>query len=433
MKIEKIKPIPQNMLALIKRTDKRFKPNPDGHVRYYAYLTKNDGELCKVTCAVKHHKGKWYCKQVAVHGLHSDRCFAKDMDFNYIAGYLVGWHAEGITPRARWYEGDWGHADDQYFDPYAHLVNPEYTHKFPTFKYAACDLYKGDNIMQYLRTYEKYPQAEYLVKLGLSFLTDSKQILQKIGKDKRFAKWIATNRAELEHCYISAIMNAHKQGKPIKEVQAYEASKKYLAKPQFAPIRAMLGGQYEEYVKYIAKQNINDTLYLDYLKACNFLGLDMTEDRNRYPHDFMRWHDIRIDEYHTAKALKDMEQKKELFDKFAEVAQKYLAMQGTSKYAFVAVIAKTPYELIKEGDALHHCVGRMGYDQKFVREQTLIFFIRSTANPEKPLATVEYSVKKREILQCYADHNSTPDQSVMDYVNNVWLPHANKAIKKIAA
>lgn len=137
--------------------------------------------------------------------------------------------------------------------------------------------------------------------------------------------------------------------------------------------------------------------------------------------------------YATAKALKDEEEKKALCAKFAEIATKYLPLQGTNQYAYVAVIAKSPFELRKEGEALHHCVGKMGYDQKFVREQTLIFFIRSTENPEIPLATVEYSVKNRSVLQCYADHNQKPDQAVMDYVNNVWLPHANKAIKKIAA
>ena len=161
--------------------------------------------------------------------------------------------------------------------------------------------------------------------------------------------------------------------------------------------------------------------------------VDGDQGKNRYPHDFMRWHDIRIDEYHSAKAIKDAEERKEFYAQFAEIAQKYISMQGTSKHAFVAVIAMSPADLIKEGAALHHCVGKYGYDRKFVKEQTLIFFIRSTANPDTPLATVEYSVKQKKILQCYADRNTTPSKDVMHYVNDIWLPHANKAIKKIAA
>ena len=55
MKIDKIKPIPKYMLALIKKEDKKRYAEPTGKTRYYSYLTKNDGELVCVTVAVKHH------------------------------------------------------------------------------------------------------------------------------------------------------------------------------------------------------------------------------------------------------------------------------------------------------------------------------------------------------------------------------------------
>ena len=45
MKPEKIKPIPKYMIELIKKTDSERYPTQDGKARYYAYLTKNDGEL----------------------------------------------------------------------------------------------------------------------------------------------------------------------------------------------------------------------------------------------------------------------------------------------------------------------------------------------------------------------------------------------------
>lgn len=55
--------------------------------------------------------------------------------------------------------------------------------------------------------------------------------------------------------------------------------------------------------------------------------LDMTEDKNRFPHDFKRWHDIRIDQYATKKAIEDEEKRKELYIQFAAVAEKYLSLQ----------------------------------------------------------------------------------------------------------
>jgi hypothetical protein len=273
-----------------------------------------------------------------------------------------------------------------------------------------------------------------LVKLGLSRYADSKQILEKIGNDKHFRKWLSVNHSELEkEWYISTVLQAYKQRKPLQEVQIYEQEKKALNKPQFAPIRNLFNGEYNKYFDYVSKQRINNSLYSDYLTACQYLGLDMAEDKNRFPHDFKHWHDVRIDEYETAKAMKDEQERAEFYKEFAKIAEKYAPMQRANKGDFVVIIARSPLELMNEGKALHHCVGKMGYDKKFIREQSLIFFIRSKDNTETPLATVEYSIEKKKILQCHADHNSTPDQAVMDYVNNVWLPYANRKISKIVA
>jgi hypothetical protein len=87
----------------------------------------------------------------------------------------------------------------------------------------------------------------------------------------------------------------------------------------------------------------------------------MTLPKNRYPHNFKRWHDIRIDEYATAKALADEQMRAELYEKFSVVARKYMALQN-SKDGYTVIIAQSPAELMREGEALNHCVGRMGYD-----------------------------------------------------------------------
>lgn len=109
MKIEKIKPIPKYIQKKIKLYDDQLKSAPFGRTRFYAYFTKNDGELVKVTVAVREYKKQWYCKPVVVHGVHSDRCFGKDIKFTFIAGYSVGWHEQGLSKYPDWYESnDWG-------------------------------------------------------------------------------------------------------------------------------------------------------------------------------------------------------------------------------------------------------------------------------------------------------------------------------------
>ena len=158
----------------------------------------------------------------------------------------------------------------------------------------------------------------------------------------------------------------------------------------------------------------------------------MSQDKNRLPHNFKRWHDIRIDEYRTAKALKDKQEREELYAKFASIAEKYLPLQRDKDNTYVVVIAKSPADLINEGEILHHCVGRMNYDQRFIREESLIFFIRDKNTPDIPFVTIEYSLKQHKVLQCYGDKDSKPNEQVLNFVNKKWLPYANKKLKQIA-
>ena len=438
MKIEKIKPIPKYIQKLIQKYDAKYKTVTNARTRFYAYLTKNDGELVKVTVAVKEKRNKWYCKQVAVHGVHSDKCFVKDMNFTYIAGYTVGWHAEGLSKYPNWYEyGEWGWTTDDMFDPYAPVVNLEYIiERFPEYKYSAVDRHTGIDVFKYLRLYEQYPQIEYLTKLGLHRLAMSKQILKKCGQDKRFCRWLAQNRSTLNKTslYIPVVLQAYKKNRNVLELQAYYTSKLQMEKESsLNPLREAFKKDLEKFFCYLSKQRTNVYSYLDYWRACNALGLDMTIDKNRYPHDFHRWHDIRADEYRTLKAMKDEEERKALYDKFAAVASKYLGLEYNKKSVYIAIIAQRPSDLTREGELLHHCVGRMGYDQKFAREETLIFFIRTKEQPDTPLVTVEYSPTQKRVLQCYGNNDCKPTEEILNFVHKKWLPYANKQIKLIAA
>lgn len=433
-----IKPIPKYMLKLIQRRDKKDYPEQSGHTRYYAYLTKHKKELVKITVACRNKGKNWYCKQVAIHDVHSPYCLVKDMEFIMIAGYVVGWHEQGLTKYPKWWEtGKWCEAYTQYFNVYAPILNIDYALKFPQYKYSAVDKYPNTNIFKYLRYYEQYPQAELLVKFGIPYYATSKMILHKTSKDKRFGKWLIRNSSEiaLNGYYVSTLFKAYRTRKPLAKVQKAEEDRKtFCRKCNYKEIKELFNTDklIEQFLEYIAIQDANISSYADYLNACSYLGLDMSQDKNRLPHNFKHWHDIRIDEYRTAKALKDRQEREEMCAKFASIAEKYLPLQRDKDNAFIVVIAKSPADLIREGELLHHCVGLMNYDQRMIREESLIFFIRDKNSPDVPFVTVEYSLKQHKVLQCYGDKDSKPDEQVLNFVNKKWLPYANKKLKQIA-
>ena len=311
--------------------------------------------------------------------------------------------------------------------------------KMPEFKYSAYDLYQGARLLKYLRLYKRFPQLEMLMKAGLGMYYDSITILKRIGTDKQFCKWLIRNKTELTSSplgfYIEAIMLAYKTGKPVTEINAFLKRKKCFERDvDYKPIRRLFRGQkLKEFFNYIDERKITPRLYLDYLNACQYLQLDMSEKKNSLPNDFKRWHDIRIDQYATAKAKASEEAKRNMEQAFNTVVQKYISLQHDKRSAFICILAKTPSELVREGTYLHHCVGTMNYDQKMLKEQSLIFFVRTREQPDTPFVTLEYSLRSHQVLQCYGDNNHVPDSNVLHHIKKVWLPYANKTIKQLAA
>lgn len=432
-----IKPIPKYIESLIKKKDKKNYNYYSGHTRFYSYLAKLKNELVQVYVAVKSKNKKWYCKQVAVHFMHENECMVKDIEFYYFTGYVVGWYEQGLTKSQKWFENGWDIAYDKYFNMNSLVVNKEYALKFNRYKYSAVDNYYGTNILKYLRIYEKFPIAEMLVKLELQNYATSKMLLNKLSKDKAFRKWIYNNRCEIQikGYYVSTILNAYKDNKSLSQTQRFEENKKYFSRQDnFKRIKNFIDkSEYAKFFDYLKSNDIDLNSYNDYLSACEYLRLDLSLAKNKYPHNFKKWHDIRIDEYNTAKAMEDYKKRKMLYKKFEKVAKKYLFMQSDAENGFVIVIAKSPAELINEGEVLHHCVGRMNYDQKFVKEESLIFFVRNKECIDKPFVTLEYSLKTHKVLQCYGEYNSQPSDAVIDFIKKKWLPYANKKLKMMVA
>lgn len=432
-----IKPIPKKILKEIEKLDKSKTHQKPGETRFYSYFTKSNKELLLVTVAVRQFRNKRFCKQVVVHGINSTKCYLKDIMFNNMAGFKVGWFAEGITKYPRWYEySDWGWNDDKYFNIQCPIINIEYALNFDEFKYSAIDIAKPTKPLEYLRLYKKYPQVELLTKFGLSKLSTSKLILNKIDKDKNFRKWLINHREEIQNSYfyINAIISAYKTNKPLKYIQQKIELTDSLKKDldRYQEIIALFES-INNFIEYLIKQNMGLASYADYFNACRYLNINMTEEKNYMPHNLRYWHDIRIDQYRTNIALENIEKNKELIKKFKNVSHKYSSLQRKLKGVYITLIAQTPADLVFEGKELMHCVGRMNYDQKFAREESLIFFIRHKEQPDVPFVTVEYSIKNKSVLQCYGYKDTKPEQMVLDYVNKVWLPYANKKLEKLTA
>lgn len=426
MKALEIKEIPRDVKVEIKRLDVIHLDLTGRNItRYYTYFdTLNNGELVKVTVAVKSHPKtkKPMVKQVAIHSIE-EWAYARDMDYTFMGGYQTYWDNEikGIKETSPWFG-----VEPKYFDPVSDQVCLERLENTP-YRYSG---YKqcgeqGIDVLEYLKTWKEHPKVELLMKAGIGWLSRSKRIINRCETDKNFIAFIRRNVDYLRtnRPSITAIIRAFRSNISISKAvfieDFYKCSAVYMRNIK----EVVQDGEINRLIEYLEKNGINKESYADYAHACVFLGIDMTDTKNKYPLDFNYWHRMRIDQYYA-------KTNKKLVGQIADVSSKYKDMQYFG--ALCVIIAKSKSDLVKEGSVLHHCVGRMNYDVKMAEEKSLIFFVRKNENLDMPYVTVEYSLQSKSVVQCYGAHDSKPAQDVLDFVYNKWQPYATEQLEQVA-
>lgn len=157
----------------------------------------------------------------------------------------------------------------------------------------------------------------------------------------------------------------------------------------------------------------------DYLADCVTLGLDLDDRAVLFPKNLEAAHQGTI---------RQVEYKKDPA-RWAAFAKR---LPGLKKLAWAAdgLLIRPPAdagELILEGQALNHCVGR--YVDDMAKGRTVILFIRRAQTPDTPFYTLEW--KEGRVVQCRTRNNSPYDRdpAVRAFVAR-WVERVAKAKEK---
>lgn len=390
--------------------------------KYVAWLSYFEDEVLYRVWAYNTTKtyGKRY-REVMRAILGQEGLIYRDMYLNYMGGYKVV-YKPSRGESSNWYGYSYYVYDESDFGKWqwskeigvaVEILNLDML-KETKFKYSGWNGKGG--FLKWMETYAEHPEVELLGKLGYP---PSKKLLKKASKDKAFCKFLAKQNPDGN---LNAICYAYDHNMSVHDAGIYltksqelgrelHGRKEYLKKAKIDFIKAL------DYVK--SQKNCGIFSYCDYIDACLNLKLDMSDTKNAFPKDFKRMHDLRINQWEVKK---DGPKNKE----FKKAAVKYLqySFQG-KKYSIV--IPKTRKELIAEGTALNHCVGKMGYDNKMIKGDTFIAFVRKNEALKDPFVTVEYGIKEKKVLQCYGEWDSKPEKEVIDFVRT-WSKRVKNAI-----
>lgn len=296
------------------------------------------------------------------------------------------------------------------------------------FQYSTWDNYKNDNddMVKFFNLYAKYPCVEYLTKLGLEEVVEdklvgrtnysavywrgktlpkvlrlSKKEINEIRKsdilvDSLALRLLQISKKDGSNLSLAEIENAREYAFYFSEMQ------KILKRTTLRKIHSFIIKQYTKHNednRYFATTQVLRT-WIDYIDDCIKLQSDLTLENILFPPDLHKAHQ------NTIKQIRIKENK--VFSKKISKRARALTKYNFEDIGLLIRPATSSLELIEEGIALNHCVGR--YAESYAEGKTDILVIRKTTEPDKPYFTVE--IRKGKVEQVRGNKNCPASEDV---------------------
>lgn len=169
--------------------------------------------------------------------------------------------------------------------------------------------------------------------------------------------------------------------------------------------------------------------FQDYRRECHELGYDITDEGIIFPRDMYAAHErtsgLVIQHREQIALNRSKEEAEKQAKKYLDAIKSYLKKEFTSD-EYVIRIARTPSEIIEEGSKLKHCVGN--YVSRVADKRCLIFVVRSTKAPNKPLYTLEVDYKEKNVIQCRGFQNKNAPAEVFQFVDRAFKQNFNREV-----
>lgn len=184
--------------------------------------------------------------------------------------------------------------------------------------------------------------------------------------------------------------------------------------------------------RYLIKQGFASNgrrVYFDYLRWCEELGRDTDVPSIRWPKKLAEAHDLMYEAHQALLAEKRAREEAAAAAGYQKVREWYRKIFAYEDGNYIMRIPEKLEEIAEEGKAQHHCVA--GYIQRHAVAKTVIVFMRSASEPDKPLYTIEVSPEGK-LIQAQGYHNDAdkrPAGEAREFIDN-WLLLVKKRLKK---
>lgn len=292
------------------------------------------------------------------------------------------------------------------------------------------------DVAEYLCAYNKFPQLEMLIKLGMTNLAmyivehygytkainnKGKTIKQIFGISKKRFEDLRIQNGGIE--LLTIYQFEQDMGLHLKDDQVKVLTSCSIRRDQYET--ALRYASFEKMYNYVMKQSgvdknavtecttanhqFQETMirYVDYIKACEDNERPMTDSHEIYPADITEAHNREILLKNQHKNEIEAKKKNKENPNIKKDAAGYNRKYRYENKDYIIRAPKDAGEIFMEGLILNHCVGRMGYIEAMNRHETVILFLRHKKNRKNPYYTIE--VKNGKITQAYGYKDKKPD------------------------
>lgn len=430
------------------REIKRHEANYTGAnvTRFYnAVVPRSDGECRIDVYAVKtRHKrtGELAIKKVARYRTDKKWYWLRDILYsNFWHCYSVNWCNESFGRKhcavftdvdafiGQWYQCD---RKDGTVD-----LGGTWLNSFEGTKYEHCGWNPdcGIKLLEYLDCWHISRGVEFLGKAGLYRLVRP-SFVKKLSSDKGLFGFFRSHLHEIRREYMgrahaaytpSEIEYAYRHDTTLDEASiairarhAFRDFGNHCALPRTVDKVALL--------KWCWKNHIDEMEYCRYAEYVGRCGEDISAFGVTMPRNFKEALEAYERRAHRVEASRLAKERKAYNAGIKATAEAFAMLSRLKSHGLAVILPISVRQLIHEGNAMRNCIGRMGYDKRIAEGKSLIVFLYKDG---KPFVDIEIDREHWTVRQCYAKHNSIPEEEVKRFAKRICAKA--KAILKKAA
>ncbi len=336
---------------------------------------------------------KWKDRTLDVIKIYEDgKFYVRNLIYSYLAGYLVEFPGE--KARYRYASGSYIVEEEEFEEVHwncnvyaeTRFVDKKYiVLRDPSLKYLITK-YKGDRndeLLKIIAMYRKYPEIEPLVEIGQCKLALDNR-LHKLTKIKKIEviNFVRENITDGQVFDLSKVFTCIKNNIRYKHYETF--------------IKCKDGCKDDnDLFKYLIKQGQEYSFYEDYKKMAIKAGHNFDDEYWKHPKSLVKAHDKVLEECKNIDDALDLI----ISNQFEIVAEKLKKQEqvidGNHYY-----IVQSYEDFCNQANSLKQCLIIAGYMNKFIKQESVLIFIKNAKN--EPLGTVEIDYKKK-ILQAYGN------------------------------